>query len=498
MKTYAGIFLLSLLLAALLTPVARALAIRLGAMDRPGRRKVHRGAVPRLGGIAIYAAFFLPLLSLLLISNTVTAEVATRFPEILGILVGSTIILAVGVADDLRGWSPWIKLPIEIVAAVVVYKMGVQITHVTNPFGDPIAFGAASPVITVIWIVGITNAINLIDGIDGLAAGVTAFAAIALFICALALNNVVGAVLVIGLAGAILGFLQHNFHPARIFMGDSGSLFVGFTLASLSILGSLKSSAVVAMTIPVLIFGLPIADTTFAAARRFFRGRPIFRGDDEHIHHTLLRQGFTQRQSSLILYSVTAFLGGVAILITYNNTREIGIGFLVAGFLGAIVFRRILLARGNWRSRSEGPAGLRQVRKILFDTGKALKESRGEPEAWESIRAAAEALGYLGAHWSVDLGVDGPSERSWGTNSDAKSDWDLGITLALGDLRGEMFVNRPAGSTMDFDQRDTVLLILCDLAAEQLLVSLSSGAKIPSTPRPMSSKKTTVPETGSN
>ena len=472
MKTYAGVFLLSLLLAAVLTPGVRRLALRLGAVDRPGRRKVHRREVARLGGIAIYASFFLPLLSFLFIANTVSDLVEGRWPEILGLLVGSTIILVVGVMDDLRGWSPWLKLPLEVLAAAVVCWMGIRITLVTNPFGAPIDLGVAGPVVTVIWIVGIANAINLLDGIDGLAAGVTAFAAIAISICALSLGNVVSAVLLIGLAGAILGFLHHNFHPARIFMGDSGSLFVGFTLASLAILGSLKSSTVVAIAIPILILGLPIADTLLAAGRRFFLGRPLFRADDEHVHHTLLRSGFTQRQSSLILYTVTLFLGAAAILLTYNNTRGIGVGFLLTGIFGVILFRRVVLARGRRWSGPKSPESLREARRCLFRVEEALRAAGREEEVWDAIRSAVADLGYERARWAVELPGVEKMERSWGMESEDGAEWDLRLSLSLGRGTGVLLANRPGGSSLDFETRDAILALLSDLAAERMLSTL--------------------------
>ena len=262
-------------------------------------------------------------------------------------------------------------------------------------------------------------------------------------------------------------------------MGDSGSLFVGFTLASLSILGSLKSPGVVAIAIPVLIFGVPIADTFLAAGRRLFRGRPLFRADAEHVHHTLLRQGFSQRQSSLILYSVTVFLGVVAFLITRIETRTIGIGFLVTGILGVILFRQILVARGHWRTRLSGLETLREARQALFSAEKALLSATEEKEIWEGIRSAVERLEYEGALWEVDLPSGGLAERSWGITSPTRGEWDLQISLPLSQGKGLLHVNRPAGHEIDFETRDTILVILSDLAAERLVNLLSSPRPAP-------------------
>jgi UDP-GlcNAc:undecaprenyl-phosphate GlcNAc-1-phosphate transferase len=311
----------------------------------------------------------------------------------------------------------------------------------------------------------VANAVNLIDGLDGLAAGTTAFAAIALFVCALVLGHDLVALMVIALGGALIGFLRHNFYPAKIFMGDSGSLFVGFTLASLSILGSLKSSAVVALAIPMLIFGLPITDTALAAGRRFFHGRPIFLGDSEHLHHRLLRKGYTQRQSTIILYLVTAFLGLAAILLASLETRTIGIGFLVTGILAYVLIRQVK-GRGRWQDGIQGGETIREARKVLFETGKILESAGEESEVWAAVRSAAERLGYQAARWEFELPHGRRAGSEWArAHPDA---WDSSMDLAVPGGRGTLQVCRPTRSGWEFATADTVLAILSDLALEKL------------------------------
>jgi UDP-GlcNAc:undecaprenyl-phosphate GlcNAc-1-phosphate transferase len=494
MKTFTVIFLLSLLLAVLLTPLVRRIALGVGAVDRPGRRKIHRGTVPRLGGLAIFAAALLPLLSVLfLYSNRLTLLVSEASAQVLGLLIGSGTILIVGICDDIWGWNAWVKLPLEVLAAVVVYVAGFQVFSIGNPFGSPIELGVAGPVITILWIVGLANAVNLLDGIDGLAAGTTAFASIALFVCALVLGHHLVALMVIALGGALVGFLRHNFYPAKIFMGDSGSLFVGFTLACLSIEGSLKSSAVVALAIPMLIFGLPITDTALAAGRRFFHGKPIFLGDSEHVHHRLLRSGFSQRQSSVILYGVTAFLGLAAILLTTIQSRAIGIGFLVTGILAYVLIRQVVRVRATHGGMGQDGEALRRARRILFEAGEALRSVRTEEETWEVIRSAAERLGYEAARWELDLPGGGRSEMEWnGTTAD---EWDHVLPLAFPDGGGRLRLNRPAEAGTDFAMSDTVLAILCDVAVERMTSrpSPAPGRGVPPPPVPQGRSGGTPP-----
>ena len=308
MQTYWVAFFIALAVAYFITPQVKQLAIRAGAMDAPDARKVHKTPVPRMGGLAIYCGFVLAVLSSLYVSR-----------EILGLLLGGTMILAVGVIDDLRQLPARTKLLGQILAAVVLVLFDIRIEWLTNPFGDMIYLDVFAIPLTILWVVALTNTVNLIDGLDGLAAGVSTIAAVTIFMVALAQNFWTVAILTAALAGSALGFLQHNFNPAKIFMGDTGSMFLGYTLAAVSVLGTVKSAATIALVVPIVALGLPIMDTAFAIIRRYMSGRPIFKPDKGHLHHRLLALGLSQKQAVLLMYVISGCLGISAIALTEVN-----------------------------------------------------------------------------------------------------------------------------------------------------------------------------------
>jgi UDP-GlcNAc:undecaprenyl-phosphate GlcNAc-1-phosphate transferase len=279
-------------------------------MDTPdGRRKIHTKPIPRLGGLAIFIAFNLTLSLLFLHENVITHAFRVRAQDIFHILLPGWLMFFIGLYDDLKGMAAKKKLAFQILAATTLYYYGFKIAMITNPFGGVIDLGILSWPITVLWVVGITNAFNLIDGMDGLAGGIAFFGALFVFFVSLVQQNPLVSVISATMAGAALGFLKYNFNPARIFMGDCGSYFLGFILSALAMFGSIKSSMLVSVSIPVLLLGLPILDTLLAVARRFLEGKPIFAPDQQHIHHRLLRLARSQRFVVIILYGVTALLG---------------------------------------------------------------------------------------------------------------------------------------------------------------------------------------------
>lgn len=313
MPDYMLAFVIAAGVALLITPGVILLAAKTGAMDAPDARKVHKKPIPRIGGIGIYAAFMVAMLSVLSFVD-VTAEVKT---EIIGLMVGGSLIVLVGVIDDYKNLPAKVKLVGQIIAAaVLVIAFDVRIDFITDPFGDYIYTEWLAVPLTIFWIVGITNTVNLIDGLDGLAAGVATIAAVTIMMVALQQSIMLVAVLTAALAGAAFGFLYYNFNPARIFMGDSGSMFLGFMLAGISVIGAVKSAATIALIVPILALGLPILDTTFAIVRRYRGGVPIFKPDKGHLHHRLLDLGFTQRQAVLLMYVISALLGLSAVALT--------------------------------------------------------------------------------------------------------------------------------------------------------------------------------------
>ncbi|MEK8131720.1 MraY family glycosyltransferase [Paenibacillus filicis] len=309
-------FAAALMIALLMTPLVKRFAFWVGAVDAPNHRKVHSRIMPRLGGLAIFVAF---VASYFVVSP---AMGSLKSDVIFGLLVGGAIVVLIGALDDRFDLSPKIKLLGQVLAASVVVYSGVVIDLVNVPFGDQvISLEWLAVPLTIFWIVGVTNAINLIDGLDGLSAGVSGIATTTILILALMMGNVTVVLLCTLLLGSIGGFLFYNFHPAKIFMGDSGALFLGFTLATLSVLG-FKQATVVSLLVPIMILGVPLSDTFFAILRRWVNNLPISVADKSHLHHCLLQLGFSHRTTVLIIYGIAAVFGSSAVLLSYMSQQE--------------------------------------------------------------------------------------------------------------------------------------------------------------------------------
>ncbi len=328
----------ALVASVLLTPLVMKLAFRIGAVDRPNYRKVHASVMPRIGGLAIFGAFLIGYMIL-----RPDNEHAT------GILIGAFIIIMVGFLDDMLEITAKAKLAGQLAAAVVVvFWGGLQIDFINLPFIGQFDFGYLSIPFTIIWIIGITNAINLIDGLDGLAAGVSTIALVSIAVMAMIMGNGFVVATAAILAASSLGFLAFNFHPAKIFMGDTGSLFLGFMISVLALLG-FKNITVVSLLIPIILLGVPISDTFFAIVRRIRMKQPISAPDKSHLHHCLLRAGFSHRQTVLVIYGLAILFGGAAVL--FSQATVWGAILLIIVMLIAIeLFVEIIgLAGTNYR-----------------------------------------------------------------------------------------------------------------------------------------------------
>lgn len=309
-----GPLLVAFAAAAAVTPIAIKIAPKIGAMDVPkDERRVHKKPMPRFGGIAIYIGIMLSL-----------ALFALEDRGTVSIMVGCTLIYILGLIDDLKDLKAPVKLAGQIVSAAVVYAMGLRIEFITNYFGaGNMAFGdTACCIITILWLVAITNAVNLIDGLDGLAAGIAAISALCIGYVAYINGQYVPTLAMMAIAGAALGFLPYNFHPAKIFMGDGGSELLGFSLAAVSVLGAVKSATVVVVIIPALVLGLPIFDTIMAIIRRVYKHQSIGTADKEHLHHRIMRAGFGQRRAVMLLYCISGIMGIIAVLYSRGLTIE--------------------------------------------------------------------------------------------------------------------------------------------------------------------------------
>jgi UDP-GlcNAc:undecaprenyl-phosphate GlcNAc-1-phosphate transferase len=299
-------FLTALATAALLTPLVARLATRVGAVDEPRERGLASQATPLLGGLAILAGVLVAAAIWLPTSGQ------TR-----GILIGAALIAAVGAVDDVADLSPFTKLVGQIAAAIIPVAAGVRVANITLPFFGALAFPHVGGVLTVIGLVGLMNVVNFSDGVDGLAAGVCAISAIAFSIIAFDLGRDDAAVLAAIVAGAALGFLVHNFHPASVFMGDCGAMLLGLLLGCVAVQGSLKTNAVIALVGPLAILAVPFLDTSFVIARRLKYKRAPWSADAHHFHHRLARIGFSQRRTVVYLYAWTAMLAGLAVALRF-------------------------------------------------------------------------------------------------------------------------------------------------------------------------------------
>lgn len=322
-----------------LTFAVREFARRAGLVDPVGERKVHVHPVPRIGGVAIVLAVALAMTAAMtLFGQHVLAENGRGLVTVIG---GALAVHIVGLIDDVRPMRARWKFLAQIAIACGVFIAGVRVSTLSLPFAGIVDLGGIiGMVFTVVWFVGITNAFNLIDGLDGLAAGAALFALSTMFVVA-SYNGLVGpATVTIILAGATVGFLCFNFHPASIFLGDSGSLFLGFMLAGIGLLGSQKSPTVIAVAIPIVSLGLPVLDTTLAVARRFLRGQPIFTADRAHIHHRLLSLGHSPRRVALLLYSACALLGLGGMLLV-NDSAYVAVVLVVIGLGVGLAVQRL-------------------------------------------------------------------------------------------------------------------------------------------------------------
>lgn len=318
------------------TPVVKAFAKKVGAIDVPNDdRRAHNHPIPRLGGLAIFLGF--------LLSVVLFAEIT---PPVKGILLGSVVIVIVGVIDDIIPLPALLKFAFQIVAALIAVYHGVVIEIISNPNvfsgSEYLLLGYVSIPITVFWIVAITNSVNLIDGLDGLAVGVSTIASLTMLVIAIVVPQGNTAIILAALAGACLGFMPYNLNPAKIFMGDTGALLLGYVLSTVSIIGLFKFYAIISFAVPFLVLGLPLFDTAFAFFRRLFTGKNPMSPDRGHFHHRLIDLGLNQKQAVAILYAISVILGlSAVVIVTSSEIRAIilVLAFCVAAVIGFFVMK---------------------------------------------------------------------------------------------------------------------------------------------------------------
>ncbi len=411
---YSLLFLgfVSFALAMVLTPLVRNLAWRFGIVDLPDQlRKLHSAPIPRLGGVAIFASAICAYALLLAARLTAGLIVWQDLPLIVRMLPALAVVFSVGLIDDIVSLRPWMKLSAEVVAAILAWFGGIHVGGLGRFSFSTIG----SFVITLLWIVTCTNAINLIDGVDGLAAGVSLFAALTMLIAAMLNHNVAMALAVVPIVGALFGFLRYNFNPASIFLGDCGSLTLGFILGCYGAVWSEKSATLLGMTAPLLVLAVPLLDVGLAIVRRFVRGQPIFDADNEHIHHRLLSMGFTPRRLVLIIYGICGICAAASVLLTVSPDRNRGfvlvlvclaawLGLQHLGYNEFSVAGRLVLG-GTFRSVLSAQLALEEF-ELEVQADLTLEQ------CWDAVSRACPQFGFSGIVFHLD-----DVKRRWGTDA---------------------------------------------------------------------------------
>jgi UDP-GlcNAc:undecaprenyl-phosphate GlcNAc-1-phosphate transferase len=409
-NTFVCVYFGSGLLAILLTPLVIRLALYLRAVDRPGVRAVHRTPVPRIGGLAIFLSAVVMIVLVLSLNNVIGRAFRDMWPQLMTLLSSAAFVFLIGLVDDLKGLPARFKFLAELAAAGALCLVGVRINSIAITPDCIVHLGGWGCLLTLLWVVGITNAVNLSDGLDGLAAGVSAVACGVVAVLAVHNSVAVLAVLMLALAGSLCGFLIFNFNPAKVFMGDCGSLFVGFVIAASSILCFAKTAALVGLTLPALALAIPIFDTLFSMMRRFLDRRSLFAPDRGHFHHRLLDLGLKQRHAVLAIYLVTLLAAGLGLFMLVSSDTDSLILFGGVSFMIVLLFRAVgaVRLRETWarlRVKSAYSRQQREEQQAFENLQLRFRQVSGPAERWQAICEAAQRLDLA---W-VSLRVTGTS-----------------------------------------------------------------------------------------
>jgi len=464
---YTAVFLGSIVFSLLLTRFVRDQAVRRGWLDTPDKgRHLHLRPVPRIGGVALFVTFGSVTGIAIAVYKLWDIGPAFSAHTVLGIMFPALLIFFLGLYDDHFSLGPYSKFGIEVIAATWLYAAGFgihQLALYSTHSALRISLGLP---LTILWVLLSTNAFNLIDGLDGLSAGSALFTTSIIFIISLLRQTPLVSLLSVVLAGAILGFLRYNFHPATIFLGDSGSLLIGFLLSALALAGSQKATSIVVIAIPVVAFGLPLIDVTLSVTRRFLSSRPLFQGDDDHIHHKLIKRGLSHRDAVLLLYAIAATFGILSLALLHGEVM-LGLVLVVIG-IGVCLgvhelkylesFELASAARRIWQKRQTIANNLRLRRAIeAFGTGPAEF-----PEICRILQATLEPVGFSGAAFlfpeneRIDESVlvplrPNPNGRHchlWKDEDISEGEWELKLELRCptGGRLADLFILRARAS----------------------------------------------------
>ena len=418
MKTYATIYLGSTLLALVITPLVILIARHLKVVDAADIRKVHSRSIPRIGGVAIFASAMCFMMPLLFLQNVIGDSVRNILLRLTVMFSAATFIFIVGLIDDIKGLRARVKFYTELLATIAVCAIGIRIKSVAVADWLRLDFGWFSWPLTILWITGITNAVNLSDGLDGLAAGISAVACAVIAIFAIYSGQIVMAIIMLAMLGSLTGFLFYNFNPAKVFMGDCGSLFIGFTISTSSVMCSTKSPTLVGLALPVLALGIPIFDTFFSILRRFLERRSVFSPDRRHFHHKLLDLGLAQRQVVVIAYVVTLLTAGLGMFMMVTRDVRSLVIFSCVLLLLLLLFRvvstvRLQQAIAALQRKYAIARQIRQETECFEKVQLYFRQAKTFDQWWQAVCTAAQQLGFGKLRLPLKNGSDPHHILTW-------------------------------------------------------------------------------------
>lgn len=489
MRTYSFLLLISFVTSLLLTRWLAAQAVERGWARRKDSSEDGHG-VPRLGGVSVFVAICLSIAVLLVFwENLITARFERNLPMGLGLLGTASFVFFVGLYDDLRGARPWQKLAVQVVAAGGLYLAGFQVEVITNPFTQrAVELGWLALPMTIVWLVAISNAFNLIDGLDGLAAGVGFFATLALFLMAILTFNPFVAAIAATMAGALLGFLPFNFSPARIYLGDSGSLTVGLILAALAVESAQKGPVLITVAIPLMIFGLPLLDVGVTTARRFLSGHPLFHRDEEHLHHRLVKIGLNKRAAVLVLYGMTALFALASLLLLNYQSAAAPLVALLCGAMAWVMVRQMQYPEfaeldSHVRLALSTQRAVLRNHILIRRTAARLASAPDIEQVWQQATVVFAALDFERAvcrldgtairfGWSSPRPINGPD----GNNGGVPDAWTLSIPLQHDGRRvGVLDLSRSLESGSLLFRLSTLLEFIAQPLSRELVLRLQES-----------------------
>jgi UDP-GlcNAc:undecaprenyl-phosphate GlcNAc-1-phosphate transferase len=425
MKTFIFTYLGACILSVVITPIVIAVGRKLRIYDSPTARKVHTGQIPRIGGIAIFLSSTILVVTVLFLDNTIGDRFRNIQTQVIALLCAATFIFLVGFVDDVRGVRVRYKLLAQIAAAAAMCMAGARIESLNFANLFTLRFGLFSFPLTILWIISITNAVNLIDGLDGLAAGICAIACIVIAVFALAGGNLVLAVMMLALIGSLSGFLFFNFNPARIFMGDCGSMFLGFMLGSASVMCATKSGTMVALALPAIVLGLPIFDTAFSMLRRYLNRWAITSPDRGHLHHRLLDMGLRHRHVVIIMYAITALAAGLGMFMMITQGSSTIVIFFGVILLLLLAFRAVgavrlreTIARIKYNKVISREAA--EDTSLFQELHLAFHQNVSFRQWWQIVSDAAEKEGLSELCLTVTARSGRSHQFTWRTNNHDK------------------------------------------------------------------------------